>query len=459
MARRFGRRLALSAAGLAFLISACSFSQPGAVTNPQPVSPQYIVEESEKLAGPARETQASAVPMLAYTPPVSQDAKPEMVGNNEVYRNAQPDTSLVVRPVSGGHQALLYISNQQAPDQFNFTFTLPPEIRFEKQPDGSVSVVDQTTNLRLPMLKPAQAKSTDGNTRYPASLVVNNNSVALTVDLSGAKFPVVAVLDWVDPLKRLAEARLPSLEESPDAEAGGAKRDIPDDYGQVYISKDGLEIRLNNLGTTTAIDGALNANSASTNFSPLITAALNDAKTEITEALKTAGVATNDQANGVPDNVSLDNRCLAITVPKGSFEAYVNRYAAIWAEQYSGAGDLPKPDGLKVQLESCGQADETPEPPEPTTSQTEARTEPGSTVAPEARYVDMAQACIMAYGQGARARNTDRNNPSSWVCVNSENQVLGGVDLGAYCSSILSGSGPILVKPDAEGWRCLRIYA
>lgn len=453
MARFNGHRLALLIPPLV-LMGACGSGQKAAAVDT--ASPERIVQEIERLAGPSQPAAETPSPALPYNAPLPENATPVTVGSSRVYQAVAGDTDLVIRPMLKGNQAFIRLSGDEAPNQFSFTFELPPQTQFEKQPDGSVSVTDQATNLKVPMLKAPRTMSVNGDGgSYPTSFVVNDNAVALAVNLTGARYPVVAVLDWDDPLTQLARGHVPALDEAQDATADGPKRNVPNGYGGYYAGPNRLEIRLNNIGTVSAVDHTLNPSEDSNNFSPLIMAALSGADKEITEALRQAKVRVGN--NDTPGSAELKNKCLAVTVPRPGFDKYLNRYAAIWAGQYKETDAITTPDGLKVQLNSCSPVKPPKKDPAPPPAKSSTPTPKPTPLPPATWHVSMDDLCRQFHGEATRSVYKNFNDPYSWFCRNSVQEwPITLMDIQRYCNGILPGSIGRPVEETINGWRCIR---
>jgi hypothetical protein len=67
----------------------------------------------------------------------------------------------------------------------------------------------------------------------------------------------------------------------------------------------------------------------------------------------------------------------------------------------------------------------------------------------------MAEACWVQHDDPSlTAQYENWNDPNSWVCVNSSGDVVGTVNIQAWCNHEWPGSTAVNIDNTAYGWRC-----
>jgi hypothetical protein len=79
----------------------------------------------------------------------------------------------------------------------------------------------------------------------------------------------------------------------------------------------------------------------------------------------------------------------------------------------------------------------------------------GSSPAGSYNSFSMTEACWVQHDDPSlTARYENWNDPNSWVCVNTSGQVVGTVDVQAWCNHEWAGSTAVIIDNTAYGWRC-----
>src|SRR5215471_972075 len=97
---------AVVAFGAAALTAGCSTSKA--------VTPRVIVEAIDGEVGTSNAAPGTSVGWMPYELPLTANEQPVLVGNTQVYMNAAPGTTFVVRPTASGIQTFVYLSGPSA---------------------------------------------------------------------------------------------------------------------------------------------------------------------------------------------------------------------------------------------------------------------------------------------------------------------------------------------------------
>jgi hypothetical protein len=139
----------------------------------------------------ADQSQATQPGGLVALPVLKTQQVPTRQGDNLVYRNAEPDTSFVIRPTAnGGSQTLINITGNKAPTSFKFAMPLPAGAHYKLQPNGSINVEIATSQV-IGTIGAPWAKDANGKT-VATHYTTQGNEIVQTVDYRGSAFPVVA---------------------------------------------------------------------------------------------------------------------------------------------------------------------------------------------------------------------------------------------------------------------------
>ncbi|NYF30308.1 MULTISPECIES: hypothetical protein [unclassified Microbacterium] len=117
----------------------------------------------------------------------------EGLPNGGVAYPSTMDSANAVIPVDGGAQLLTVISNDAAPERFDYGLTMPPENRLEETADGGAQIVD-STGKAVVIFEPAWARDSSGRS-VPTHYSVQGNVLTQTVahkSLSSISYPIVA---------------------------------------------------------------------------------------------------------------------------------------------------------------------------------------------------------------------------------------------------------------------------